>query len=456
MSKLDHLTVSASCDDSCCLTVLSTLDELAEDTCCETVLSYVDKIDVDVNLVKTTINQTVVPELMSIESKLDHWVGPVVETIDSKIDLLLDDTCCETILSKLDHLTVSASCDDSCCQSILSKLDELTVTASCDDSCCLTILSKLDELTVSASCDDSCCLTVLSTLDELAEDACCETVLSYVDKIDVDVNLVKTTINQTVVPELISIESKLDHWVGPVVETIDSKIDLLLDDTCCETILSKLDYLTVTASCDDSCCLTILSKLDELTVNASCDDSCCLTINSKLDTIVIPELISIYSKLDECCEDDDDDLKTILSYSDVISTNVNTLVDHTEGTIVPELISIESKLDHWVGPVVETINSKIDVLTIDCSIDECCDTLNSKLDVVDSKIDSLVLDDCCDVIGDKDDVSYPCSAFSTVDQIDQAELTVIEWLKTIYRELRGGFDDCNNDECDNGEEEEDD
>jgi len=133
-------------------------------------------------------------------------------------------------------------------------------------------------------------------------------------------------------------------------------------------------------------------------------------------------------------------------------------VSKIDNTIIPELMSIESKLDKWIGPVVVTIDSKIDALEFDC-----CDSILSKLDVLETKIDQCCEDDdCClsvsskidiviNVVGDLDGPSYSHCSFTSIEDIDNAQLNVIEWLKTIYRELRGDFCkgcwDCDIDDC---------
>ena len=44
---------------------------------------------------------------------------------------------------------------------------------------------------------------------------------------------------------------------------------------------------------------------------------------------------------------------------------------------------------------------------------------------------------CCAVIGNFNDVSTQFDCIETVTGIDGAKLSIISWLKTIFRELRG-------------------
>ncbi|MFC1842673.1 hypothetical protein ACFLYU_03390 [Candidatus Dependentiae bacterium] len=106
-----------------------------------------------------------------------------------------------------------------------------------------------------------CCASLYDRIDDiLVDETSCRGVISRID--------------YQVVPELGSIESKLDYWIGPLDETIYSKIDEISDD-----------------------------------------DSCCQTVRSTIDRV-----------------------------------------------IVPGGLSIESRLDHWVGPVAETVSSKLDIM----------------------------------------------------------------------------------------------
>ena len=113
-------------------------------------------------------------ELLTVESKLDYWVGPKVETIDSKVDAV------NIVCNKM--------------SSILDVVEESTPT----------ILSKIDVAS-------SELISIESKLDNW--------VGPVVHNIDSKFDLLNI--------ELGSIESKLDQWVGPIVENIDSKVDVL-------------------------------------------------------------------------------------------------------------------------------------------------------------------------------------------------------------------------------------
>jgi len=128
-----------------------------------------------------------------------------------------------------------------------------------------------------------------------------------------------------------------------------------------------------------------------------------VSIESKLDNLTcdLSELISIESKLDEWIGPNTNET---LSYVDDI------LYNQTE-IVIPELISIESKLDEWIGPLVVEINSKISELDL-----SCCSIVEVINDNVGQRTDLL-----------------PTVTPITDDQINTSTLSVIQWLKLIYK-----------------------
>jgi hypothetical protein len=88
-----------------------------------------------------------------------------------------------------------------------------------------------------------------------------------------------------------------------------------------------------------------------------------------------------------------------------------------------------------------------DVTPVISAVDQCCSTLGSKIDALASADVTPVLsalDQCCftleskiDALGATSGVSSDSCCFTGTCDIDQANLTVIQWLKTIYRDIRG-------------------
>lgn len=144
------------------------------------------------------------------------------------------------------------------------------------------------------------------------------------------------------------------------------------------------------------------------------------TINSKVDVIdaelgLAQSTIEVVeSKLDACCS-------TLNSKVDVLDTNVDALLLDTA--------TIESKID-VIDTEVGLAQSTIEV--VESKLDVCCATLNSKVDEI-----FVDFQETWTIIGNQDQQSSASGDFTNAADIDAAQLTVIEWLKTIYRQQRG-------------------
>ncbi len=204
------------------------------------------------------------------------------------------------------------------------------------------------------------------------------------------VELINSTIDTTVVPELWSIESK--------AEVISSKIDRLSNDTeelwsiesKAEVISSKIDTVPGAIAPElwsiESKAEVISSKIDtipgQLTPELWSIESKAEVISSKIDRLSndTPELWSIESKAEVISSKIDrlsngtEELWSIESKAEVISSKIDTV----PGQLTPELWSIESK--------AEVISSKIDALPRDAA--ELW-SIESKSEVISSKIDTV-------------------------------------------------------------------
>lgn len=92
-----------------------------------------------------------------------------IDIIESKLD-----DCCFSLESKLDNLSVFATCD------LSGTFTVLNIIESSIDACCFSLESKLDNLSVCASCDLSGTFTVLNAI-ESSVDACCFSLESKLD-----------------------------------------------------------------------------------------------------------------------------------------------------------------------------------------------------------------------------------------------------------------------------------
>ncbi len=249
-----------------------------------------------------------------------------------------------------------------------------------------------------------------------------------------------------------------------VIEDIDSKIDILITSTNSVTI-------TTIISAIDTCCATINSNLD----------SCCSTIESQLGSCC-----SVIDVIESIVETIDNRIVPCCSVVDNINSLVDILITSTSSTIITVITSqietccasinsnldvccstIESQLTSCCS-VIEDIDSKIDILLtatvnltpITSQLDECCSIIESQLasccsviEDIDSKIDILLtttvdlspitsqLDECCSIIeqtlGNLSDTGSCFPVITTIADIDNANLDVIQWLKTLMFELRG-------------------
>jgi hypothetical protein len=461
-SKIDNITVSSVCDLSGTFTVLNTIESSLE-TCCASLGSSLHTIDTRLEIV----------EIFAIENYLKSL------TIISKLD-----ECCNVLESKIDNLSISATCDlngtftvlnviesslDTCCMSLGASLDGLSGSVNAVsgavssvgsklDTCCFSLESKLDNLTVqatiNATCDLSGTFTVLNAIESILE-TCCFSLSSKADVITTDVTHGFFTVDSKLDVCCFSIESKLD--LIPVdINSCCSKLDSDIT-TCCFTLNSKSDviitdvtsgFFTVDSKID-ACCFSLESKLDNLSISSSCDlsgtftvlntiettlEQCCSSIDSMLQTINANVLTnglaianlsfqtnSISSKLDDCCFSLESKLDNL-----TVSASCNVTCD-LSGTFTV-LNAIESILETCCF----SLSSKADVITtdvthgfftVDSKLDVCCFSIESKLDLIPvdinsccSKLDSDITT-CCFTLNSKSDVIITdvTSGFFTVD-----------------------------------------
>ncbi|MFC1843063.1 right-handed parallel beta-helix repeat-containing protein [Candidatus Dependentiae bacterium] len=118
------------------------------------------------------------------------------------------------------------------------------------------------------------------------------------------------------------------------------------------------------------CCASVTAKVDEIILNEICSH----TLSSKIDLIVVPELGSIESKLDHWIGPLSETVNSRIDEI-LIDDCCQTVGSTIDQVVVPETLSIESKLDHWIGPILETVDSKIDVMDVNLYNHLCCDEL---------------------------------------------------------------------------------
>jgi hypothetical protein len=91
---------------------------------------------------------------------------------------------------------------------------------------------------------------------------------------------------------------------------------------------------------------------------------------------------------------------------------------------------VRALIDEGIRQVVVGISTTLDV--VDSKIDVISEDIQSNVDYIDSKID--IIDS---KIGEFDCTSVDTGYWSTVESIDDSDLSVLGWLKSIMRELKG-------------------
>ena len=254
-----------------------------------------------------------------------------------------------------------------------------------------------------------------------------------------------------------TVNSKVDE----LHVTMESKLDKIIDEVCeCTGTLDPDLPLDICfegdpeAACDGDISLRkavfrILNRarwirgIAKKVCDLDLENDCCFTVNSKVDELHV----TMESKLDK--------IDTSVENIEITVGDINTTVNDIDTTVniintkVDELhVTMESKLDKVI--------SLVENLECEGSFDaDICFTVNSKVDelhvTMESKLDKIItivegIEECCLSVSDKidfnfeDGPSYAYSYFTTVDQLDATDLKVKEWLKTIYRELRGDFE----------------
>jgi len=325
--------------------------------------------------------------------------GPVTSAANARGGANIDcaNSTLDTVEVTLSVIDVVDEKLDDCCFTVESLLDIVnTNVINFGDA----ILSKLDDLDCGSSID-ACCDTIVNGLNSIEGnvgtvssklDDCCSIIEGDLFTINENILTINSKIDALDCSNLASsldaccavLEAKIDEVNGSLLDcciTLTAEIAFVNDQlvTCCETLNSKLNDIEVSLA---ACCATIETKIDE--VNSSFGD-CCATLSSKLDVII------------------DQDF-TILSKVNQIDTNVDTLLSDFQGTF--------------------TVLNAFEF------------TMESKLDLVFQDFQSTWT-----ILGNNYDVSSDCTAFPSAAAIDAANLNVIEWLKTIYRDQRG-FTGC--------------
>jgi len=256
------------------------------------------------------------------------------------------------------HITVESKLDYITSQLDFITTDELIELVGTIDAKLDTINATLDEILID--------VTILVSKIEVAEEGIF-TILSTLDQIDV-LEKIETVDSKVdlILDEAVSIESKLDNWIGPNTNTIlDNQTD---------TIIPRL--VDIDGDLED----TVIPKLE--------------TIDSKLDLIDF-ETVSIESKLDNWIGPNTEDILTEVNIINVAVTEIDTVVKDNNAlllkidplltdTLIPEVMRIESKIGEpdqfmpWdpappmppLDPTATVALNPINIAAFDCGIHE--------------------------------------------------------------------------------------
>jgi hypothetical protein len=141
----------------------------------------------------------------------------------------------------------------------------------------------------------------------------------------------------------------------------------------------------------------------------------------------------------DCSSFQPDQVGQTLSKVDVLGTSLFTCCSTLEVLVANSEFTVSSLID-GIEECCYTVDSKID------RIQNCCFTVNSKVDEiqtccfdVNSKTDIILADTVgtSSAVGNVLDKSSDLCCFTSTCDIDNANLSVISWLKTIYRDMRG-------------------
>jgi len=269
---------------------------------------------------------------------------------------------------------------------LIKKLNLLESSIDEYSECQDTIESKID--TVKLKTDDliGCCDTVFSKVDVINNDL--ETINSKVDFVKEDIATFDSKIDEF--SECYgSVNSSLDA-VDDKVDTVDSKIDEAV-----EGVIQEID--------------NSISKLDEF-------ELCCTTVESKVD-VLLEKSETIESKIDIINLD--------VEILDTKFDFINSLIDDVD-TLILDILYCSSKLD-IADDITDTIDSKLDKLIV------CCDTVDSKIDEFDSKVDETE----CTLIGECITTSTTITSPGVYIVCDNFEGYVIIDSNSVYLDLNG-------------------
>ncbi len=379
------------------------LDDLLTKMC--TVQSQAEQLVTQVNIIEINFNHDV-SKLCTIESKVNALEQQVV-AIDTQSSFTALEALQTTLCSKIEQLNAE----------LIDVEDEITNITQTQIEHTQTIASKLSVI-------DSNMNTVNSILDNITFDVSLNTIDSLIDAIDVCL--------QTVDSKLEPLESTIEINFAGTFTALDANlqkactIESLVDNIPMSFMADLSGVYTSLSQLDKTIC-TIESKVDNLDMNVLTIESDVDILNSTIDQ-TLAKLCALESKTDvaACSE--------CFSLLENIGTNLSNdcsiLEELNNNQLLEKTCTIDSNLDIVINDL-ELQNSKLEVINSETEVVEskiCAIEMNStsisKLDVIDSKLDSELMQatTICSLI---EEINEQLSTIdSNTDSIDQSMQTI--------------------------------
>ncbi len=198
-------------------------------------------------------------------------------------------------------------------------------------------------------------------------------------------------------------------------KTIITKID-----QCCATLNSKIDLaiegVSIVATCDlypivssvDGCCGQLNSGIDAISTEI---DACCNLLTSTIQTASS----AVNNLVISCCD-------SLLAFNASIFAKTNTVesqIDVLDVDVQQCCSTLNSKVDSLLLGI--TVNASCDFSTVNSKLDTCCNALSSKIDLI---ADGMTVTAICDLASVTSKLDQCCTTLtSKIDQIDTNILT---------------------------------
>lgn len=286
------------------------------------------------------------------------------------------------------------------------------------------------------------CFKIETIQDELEE--CCSTIDSNFESLNDKVDACCSNLDAGI--------QSLSDQLGDCCSNLDQRLDTIEDRliNCCSNLDQRLQSLSEDLA---DCCSNLDAGIQSLQDGFT---NCC----SNLDA----DIGSLSDKVGDCCS--------------VIDANFNVVITTLDGIVIQLiniediLIDIDVNITFITGVVTQIEVLAESILEKVCDIDEqlrnCCSSLDSTIRACCSILDEQINGDlqvCCSILDQQQDLAL-CMILQSLDEIkpplgalgnrsddatcfeetdfcclkqavNNAELSIIGWLKTLFLELRG-------------------